>query len=30
MWRACASFTDETPLVPEGLYELLKKVVLLD
>lgn len=29
-WHSCASFTDESPLVPDGLYELLKKVALLD
>ncbi len=27
-WHSCASFTDESPLVPNGLYELLKKVEL--
>ncbi|APC18528.1 NUDIX hydrolase [Pseudomonas frederiksbergensis] len=29
-WHSCASFTNESPLVPDGLYELLKKVSLLD
>jgi len=29
-WLSCASFTDEAPLVPHGLYELLMKVVLQD
>ncbi|EXF96401.1 NUDIX hydrolase [Pseudomonas fluorescens HK44] len=29
-WHSCASFTDESPLVPNGLYELLNKVALLD
>jgi len=29
-WRPYASFTDEAPLVPEGIYELLKKVALMD
>jgi 8-oxo-dGTP pyrophosphatase MutT (NUDIX family) len=29
-WLPSASFTDEAPLVPEGLYELLKKVVPLE
>ncbi|MHC8367257.1 NUDIX hydrolase [Pseudomonas sp. ZT5P21] len=27
-WLPCASFTDEAPLVPDGLHELLKKVGL--
>lgn len=29
-WHSCASFTNESPLVPDGIYELLKKVSLLD
>lgn len=29
-WHSCASFTDESPLVPDGLSDLLKKVALLD
>ncbi|RON57730.1 NUDIX hydrolase [Pseudomonas frederiksbergensis] len=28
-WHSCASFTDESPLVPDGLYDLLKKSMLL-
>lgn len=27
-WLPCSSFTDEAPLVPDGLYELLKKIAL--
>lgn len=30
MWCASSSFTADSPLVPEGLYELLKKAELLD
>lgn len=29
-WHSCESFTDESPLVPDGLYELLKELSLLD
>ncbi|UVL00780.1 NUDIX hydrolase [Pseudomonas sp. B21-048] len=29
-WHGVASFTDGSPLVPDGLYELLQKVALLD
>lgn len=29
-WHNGASFTSESPLVPDGLFELLKKVALLD
>lgn len=29
-WHSSASFTNESPLVPEGLYDLLKKIALLD
>ena len=29
-WLASEGFSDETPLVPDGLYELLKKASLLD
>jgi len=29
-WLPCESITGDTPLVPAGLYELLKKVALLD
>lgn len=29
-WLPWAGFTDEAPLVPDGLYELLKKLALLD
>lgn len=29
-WHSCASFSHESPLVPDGLYPLLKKVSLLD
>ncbi|EJM16270.1 Zn-finger containing NTP pyrophosphohydrolase [Pseudomonas sp. GM18] len=29
-WHAGASFTNKAPLVPDGLFELLKKVALLD
>ncbi|WP_454834870.1 MULTISPECIES: NUDIX hydrolase [Pseudomonas] len=29
-WHASASFSSRSPLVPDGLYELLKKVALLD
>ncbi|TPG75746.1 NUDIX hydrolase [Pseudomonas arsenicoxydans] len=29
-WLAWEGFTDDAPLVPDGLYELLKKVTLLD
>ncbi|NWC91479.1 MULTISPECIES: NUDIX hydrolase [unclassified Pseudomonas] len=29
-WRDSSSFTAQSPLVPEGLYELLKRAALLD
>lgn len=29
-WLAWASFTEDAPLVPDGLHELLSKVTLLD
>ncbi|KAF2391709.1 NUDIX hydrolase [Pseudomonas frederiksbergensis] len=29
-WHSCERFTNESPLVPDGLYDLLKKIALLD